>query len=506
MSKYLSSVIKVPLMAMAGTLTIQASAPQAAGSGQPYNVLFIASDDMNSDLNAFGNPAVSTPNFDRLAKRGIVFNNAYNQAPLSAPSRASLMTGYLPDKTGVYDLAANFREKLPNAVTLAQMFKNNGYFTCRIGKIFHQNVPSGIGQPGPDDPDSWTTTFNPIGKDKTDEYRLFIDAPVLGTYLAMDCNDDELTDAISANVALSILRQRTGHGGNNAYGGGPGRANPQPFFMAVGFYRPHIPYMAPKKYFDMYPPEKIKLPESRADDWDNKPDAAAWVLPLNGGTTREQQKKAIQAYYACISFVDAQIGKLLDGLEEFGLLDNTIIVFWSDHGYNLGEHGQWQKQTLFEKTSKQPLLISIPGFSKDAATNAIVQMVDIYPTLADLTGFKAPADLAGHSLVPLLKDPDSEWHYPAFTIQARTFNPNAREGLSKYTFNPDLRSKNPTIFGRSVRVERYRYTEWDEGRKGSELYDYETDPNEFNNLADKPEYRDLVRKLSDLLHSAYKNN
>ncbi|MDB4583729.1 sulfatase [Draconibacterium sp.] len=470
------------------------------------NVLFIASDDMSSDLNTFGNPDVFTPNFDRLAAMGVVFNKAYNQAPLCAPSRASLMTGYLPDKTGVYDLGPTFREALPNAVTLSQMFKNNGYYTCRIGKIYHQGVPSQIGQAGHDDPASWTMTYNPIGKDKTDEYKLVADAPMLGTYLAMDCNDDEITDAISANIALSILRQRTGNATASAYGGyRQGRVNPQPFFMALGFYRPHIPYMAPKKYFDMYPLDKIKLRENPDNDWDNKPHAAAWTLPLNGGASKEQQKKAIQAYYACISFIDAQIGKLLDGLEEFELIDNTIIVFWSDHGYNLGEHGQWQKQALFEKSSKQPLLISVPGLPKGTATDAIVQMVDIYPTLAEITGFDAPDDLAGHSLVTLLKDPDAEWNYPAFTLQARTLNPRAREGQSKYSFNPNVRSNNPTIFGRSVRVKRYRYTEWDEGRAGSELYDYETDPNEFNNLANNPDFKDTVKELSEILHSNFSN-
>ncbi len=472
------------------------------------NVLFIASDDMSYDLHTFGNPDVYTPNFDRLAERGVVFDNAYCQAPLCAPSRASLMTGYYPDKTGVYDLYPTFRDALPDAVTLAQMFKNNGYFTCRIGKIFHQGVPSDIGHAGHDDPASWTTTYNPIGKDKTDEYKLEGgDAVMLGTYLAMDCNDDEVTDAISANVAISIVRQRTGNQAISAYGSfGAGRVNPQPFFMAVGFYRPHIPYMAPKKYFDMYPLDKIKLHKNPENDWDNKPHAAAWILPPNDGTTEEQQKKAIQAYYACVSFVDAQVGKLLDGLEEFGLLENTIIVFWSDHGYNLGEHGQWQKQTLFEKSSKEPLLISVPGITRGSRTEAIVQMVDIYPTLAEIADLKAPNDLVGHSLVPLLKNPDAEWNYPAFTIQARTLNPGAREGQSKYSFNPNVGSENPTIFGRSVRIKRYRYTEWDEGRAGSELYDYETDPKEFINLANNPDYKDIVTKLSGILHSDFSNN
>ncbi len=496
-------LMALPLAAFTGTMTVSLHAQETSGQKQ-YNVLFIASDDMSSDLNAFGNPEVYTPNLDRLAKMGIVFNNAYNQAPLCAPSRASLMTGYLPAVTGVYDLPTNFREAIPAAVTLPQMFKNNGYFTCRIGKIYHQGVPGDIGHPGPDDPQSWTTTYNPIGKDKTDEYKLVADAPMLGTYLAMDCNDDELTDGISANVALSILRDRSGNTHASAYGGyRQGRVNPQPFFLAVGFYRPHIPYMAPRKYFDMYPLDKIKLREQRDDDWDNKPMAAAWIWPPNAGTTEEQQKKAIQAYYACITFVDAQIGKLLDGLEEFGLLDNTIIVFWSDHGYNLGEHGQWQKQTLFEKASKQPLLIAVPGMAKGETTDAIVQMVDIYPTLAEIAGLKAPKDLSGHSVVPLLKDPDTEWDYPAFTVQARTVNPRAQDRPYPYNFNPNVNSDSPTIYGHSVRVKRYRYTEWDEGRAGSELYDYETDPMEFNNLAGDPEYKDLVEELSGILHSSY---
>lgn len=491
---------------IAGTIPLSVSA-QTTDENKQYNVLFIASDDMSSDLNAFGNPAVHTPNIDRLAEMGVVFNQAYNQAPLCAPSRASLMTGYLPDKTKVYDLGPTFREALPDAVTLAQMYKDNGYYTCRIGKIFHQGVPSDIGHAGHDDEASWTTTYNPIGKDKTDEYMLVADAPSLGNYLAMDCNDDELTDAISANVALSIMRQRSGNTHVSAYGGyrEEGRASTQPFFMAVGFYRPHIPYMAPKKYFDMYPLEDIQLAEFPENDWDNKPLAAANMWPPNAGSTEEQQKRAIQAYYACITFIDAQIGKFLDGLEEFGLMDNTIIVFWSDHGYNLGEHGQWQKQTLFEKTAKQPLLISVPGYSKGVSTDAIVQMVDIYPTLAEITDFDAPDDLVGHSLIPLLEDPDAEWDYPAFTIQARTVNPRAPEGQYNYSFNPNVRSSNPTIFGRSIRIKRYRYTEWDEGNAGVELYDYETDPNEFVNLATDPQYSDLVKELSEKLHASYMN-
>ena len=204
MKRFNNSMISASVLALTGTVPFAVDG-QTTDQEKPLNVLFVASDDMSSDLNAFGNPAVFTPNFDRLAKMGILFNNAYNQAPICAPSRASLMTGYLPDKTGVFDLGPTFREKLPDAVTLAQMFRNNGYYTCRIGKIFHQGVPGGIGQPGHDDPASWTITYNPIGKDKTDEYLLVKDALSLGSYLAMDCNDDELTDAIEAFIWLCFF-------------------------------------------------------------------------------------------------------------------------------------------------------------------------------------------------------------------------------------------------------------------------------------------------------------
>ncbi|WP_321373187.1 sulfatase [uncultured Draconibacterium sp.] len=500
----LQSKIAFLFLALALPFSMIAKA-EAPAEKKQYNVLFIAADDLNIDINAFGNNKVNTPNIDRLAQRGVVFNHAYCQAPLCGPSRASLMTGYYPDKTGVFDLGPRFRDALPDAVTLAQMYKNNGYYTFRTGKIFHAGVPGDIGQPGHDDPASWTMTYNPIGRDKTDEYLLNADNPMLGTYLAIDCEDNEMTDAISANVAVSILRQRTGNQEVTAYGRfGGGRVNPQPFFMAVGFYRPHVPYVAPQKYFDMYPWEDIELPENPENDWDNKPHAAAWTLPLNAGASEEQQKKAIQAYYASISFVDTQVGKLLDALDEFGLSENTIIVFWSDHGYHLGEHGQWQKQTLFERAAKLPLIISVPGYSKGEKTDAVAQMVDVYPTLAELSGFEAPDDLVGKSLVPVLENPKVNWENAAYTIQARTLNPRAREGQSKYSFNPMLASDNPTIFGRSVRVQRYRYTEWDEGKLGVELYDYEKDPKEFVNLATDPKYKDMVEELSEKLHGFYK--
>ncbi len=473
------------------------------------NVLFIASDDMCSALNAFGNPNVFTPNIDRLAKMGVVFNHAYNQSPLSGPSRASLLTGYRPDKIGVHDLSGNFRYAIPDAVTLPELFKNNGYYTCRIGKIYHAGVPSDIGHAGSDDPQSWTTTYNPIGRDKTDEGYL-VGNSTLGTWLNLDCNDNEMTDGISANVAISILKSRYSNIGS-AYGGparadAPPRRSNQPFFLAVGFYRPHIPYIAPQKYFDMYP--EVTVPENFEQEWETKPALARTVTPWNAGASQEECEDAIRAYYASITFVDAQIGKLLDALEELDLIDNTIIVFWSDHGYMLGEHGLWQKQNLFENTAKQPLLIYAPDHSAGTPCDKIVEMVDIYPTVAELAELTPPSDLDGKSLVPLLDNPAAEWDYPAFTQQARTLtqpggNSFGMRGSGLFTFNPSLNDRATTVFGRTVRTDRYRYTEWNEGIDGVELYDYETDPDEHINLAGERKYKKLVEELSATLRSSY---
>lgn len=515
MKKYNKAFLLLPTIAIAGSLPLSVCA-QPTNQHKPYNVLFIASDDLNSDLNTFGDPNVHTPNLDRLAKMGVVFTHAYNQSPLCGPSRASIMTGYRPDKTKVHDLNAHFRDAIPNAVTIPQMFKNNGYFTCRIGKIFHAGVPSDIGKPGADDPASWTEAYNPLGKDKTDEHKIKIlskDMPYLGgalAYMATEGSDDELTDGISANMAIKLIRERYGKSDMKI----PpvfGARKDQPFFMAVGFYRPHCPFVAPQKYFDMYPLKDIKLPEYRTDDWDNKPEAAKSNGKLYWGLNTDESKEIVRAYYASISFMDAQVGKLLDGLEELGLMDNTIIIFWSDQGYMLTHHGQWEKQTLFEHTATQPLLIYAPGMTKNTSCNKIVETIDIYPTLAELSGLTPPNDLDGRSLVPLLKNPSMEWNYPAFTQQARTINPKAVEGQYKYTFNPMVAGPDgkpapfTTIFGRSVRVERYRYTEWDGGKSGKELYDYQTDPNEFVNLANDPKYQGLIDELSLKLHSNFKN-
>lgn len=449
------------------------SAQTENSQNKKYNVLFIASDDLNSDMHCYGDPFVKTPNLDRLVNKGVRFDRAYNQYPISNASRASLMTGYRPDKTGVKGNNVHFRENLPETVTIAQLFKENGYFSGRVGKIFHYAVPNDIGTDGSDDPASWNQKFNPIGIDKTDEHKVTNYTPHRGlgrslSFMATDAEDNEHTDGIVANVAIQMMRQQ----------------KENPFFIAVGFYRPHAPYIAPKKYFDLYPLDEIKLPEERDDDWGNKPEVAKFTDPLHWNVPEQKRKEVLQAYYASISFMDAQVGKLLDALKELGLEDNTIIVFWSDHGYLTGQHGQWMKQMLFEHVTQTPLIISVPGLTKGIPSSRIVEFVDIYPTLAELCGLDAPKDLHGKSLVPLLKKPDIAWEFPAFTQIVRN-------------------TENKIVNGRSIRVERYRYTEWDEGKEGTELYDYETDPLEFDNLAYKPEYKKLVNKLSKQLRNSY---
>ncbi len=439
------------------------------------NVLFIASDDLNNDLGGYGHPLVKSPNIDRLVRRGMRFDRAYTQFPLCSPSRSSLMTGLQPDVTGVYDLTTHFRANLPDVVTLPQTFRNNGYYAARVGKIFHYGVPGQIGTNGLDDPPSWDKVVNPRGRDKDEEHLLRKLTPErpLGsslTLLAADGADEEQTDGKVATETIRLLEEN----------------RDKPFFIAAGFYRPHCPFIAPKKYFDLYPLDKITLPNEPPDHFKNAPDAAFWTKPLYWGLNEQQRREAIQAYYASITFMDAQVGRLLDALERLKLVDNTVIVFWSDHGYLLTEHGQWMKQSLFEESARVPLIIAAPGAkAKGRATNRTVELLDIYPTLAELCSLPAPAKLEGRSLRPLLDAPRAKWDKPAYTQVLRGGQDNR-------------------FMGRSVRTERWRYTEWDEGRQGVELYDHDKDPGEHRNLANDSTYAKTIEELRRLLRAAQK--
>ncbi|MFN3484640.1 MAG: sulfatase [Planctomycetota bacterium] len=442
------------------------SSPQSPG--RPPNVLFIMSDDLNTDLGCYGHPLVRTPNLDRLAARAVRFERVYCQFPLCNPSRASLLTGLRPDTTKVYENATHFRTHVPEAVTLPQLFARHGYFVARVGKLYHYGVPSQIGTPGLDDPPSWHAAVNPRGREKDEEDRCiyYTGKPAsLGgslTWYVSEGSDEEQTDGKVASEAIRLMEDH----------------RDRPFFLAVGFYRPHVPCVAPKKWFDLYPPERIALPEEPAGHLDKIPGPALAVRPPDYGLDEEKRRLMIRAYYASVSFMDSQVGRVLEALRKSGLEDRTIVVFASDHGWQLGEHGQWQKMTLFERSARVPLLVAAPGARGNGrASPRTVELVDLYPTVADLAGLPIPPGLEGESLRPLLEDPQAPWSAPAYT--------QVRRG--------------PRLMGRSVRTERYRYTQWDEGRAGAELYDYERDPREFENLASDPRHAETVAQMKRLL-------
>jgi uncharacterized sulfatase len=427
------------------------------------NILFIAVDDLAATLGCYGDVLAKTPNIDRLAATGVRFSRAYNQLPLCNPTRASIMTGRRPDTIQVYDLDQHFRQALPDVVTLSQAFIQEGYFAGRVGKIYHYNVPASIGTDGFDDPPSWQKTINPKGRDKSDEALIFNAEPhrkisAALSWLAAEGEDDEQTDGMIATETIKMLEEK----------------QKEPFFIAAGFFRPHTPFVAPKKYFDMYPLDEIRLPYAPEDDRADIPvPAFAHNCPIpNYGLDELTCRKAVQAYYACVSFIDAQVGRILDALDSLGLAESTVVVFWSDHGYHLGEHGgTWQKRTLFEECAKAPLIIRAPGVKGNGQScDRVVEFVDIYPTLLDLKGKPSQNGLEGRSLKPLLADPIAPWNGQAVTQILRP---------------ADDRLKEP-VMGRSIRTYRWRYTEWDEGRAGVELYDHHADPNEFRNLADAP--------------------
>lgn len=440
-----------------------APATTAKDVGLP-TVLFIAVDDLACTLGCYGDDLALTPNLDRLASTGVRFDRAYNQLPLCNPTRASLMTGLRPDQIKVYDLDRHFRDEVPDVVTLPQAFQQAGYVTARVGKIYHYNVPAAIGTDGFDDPPSWNLKVNPSGRDRTEQGKIINAEPhrpvsAALSWLAAEGTDLEQTDGLIASEAIRILEQE----------------REEPLFLAVGFFRPHTPYVAPKSYFGLYPIQQMRLPFAPANDRDDIPVAAFAhnCSVANYSLPHDQLLAATQAYYACVSFVDAQVGRLLDALDRNGRSEHTIVVLWSDHGYHLGEHGGiWQKRTLFEQAARAPLIIRSPGtHGLDQTCRRVVEFVDVYPTLTAQAGIPAPAGLAGRDLSPLLDDPLADWDGFAVTQVLRP---------------ADHRLEQP-VMGCSIRTERWRYTEWAEGQQGIELYDHHTDPMEFDNLAVDPD-------------------
>jgi uncharacterized sulfatase len=452
----------------------------AADPPGKMNVLFIVSDDLtNNALGCYGGP-VRTPHIDALAKRGVRFDRAYCQFPLCNPSRASFLTGLRPDSTRVYENATYFRKNVPDAQSLPQTFRKAGYAVARVGKLYHYGVPGQIGTDGLDDPPSWEKVINPHGRDKDEEEKIFtLDPRASGparfggvlSWLAADGTDEEQTDG---KIALEVSKLLKEHAG-------------RPFFLACGFFRPHTPYVAPKKYYELYPADKVELPKVPPGHRDSAP------APAFGSHKKEQEqltdelrRQAIQAYRASASFMDAQVGVVLKTLDDLKLADRTVVVFLSDHGYHLGEHGLWQKMSLFENSARVPLILYDPrARGNGQACGRTVELVDLHATLTDLCGLRAPKT-DGTSLRSLLDDPKKAWDKAAVTQVSRGTPTATGETTPK---------ANRWFMGRSIRTERYRYTEWDDGKKGAQLYDYETDPGELKNLASDPASARIVGDL-----------
>jgi uncharacterized sulfatase len=389
------------------------------------------------------------------------------------------MTGRRPDVTKIYENATNFRQNIPDTVTMAELFRRAGYFVMRIGKIYHYGVPGQIGTSGLDDEKSWEKFINPIGRDKKEEDLLTNYTPkkpakagvsTLGAALAWHASesaDDAHTDGIGATEAIKALEQK----------------RDRPFFLAVGFYRPHVPWIAPKKYYDPFSLDKMKMPVEPADIRKGVPAAAFAINPPNYGIKDEECRNSIRAYYASVSFMDAQVGRLLDAMDRLNLWEDTIVIFISDHGWLLGEHGCWQKMHLFEESARVPMIIAAPNSKAPGKScDRVAELIDIYPTVADLCGVKLAHAVDGMSLKKQLDDPTLPFKKGAYTQVTRGA------------------PKKDGFMGYSVRTERWRYNEWDAGKKGVELYDHQNDPKEHKNLANDAKYVKVIEEMRALLH------
>jgi uncharacterized sulfatase len=466
--------IAIPLFA-AGIVITLVSIADSAPSDRP-NVLFIVADDMNNHLGCYGYD-VQTPALDELARRGMRFDRAYCQDPLCNPSRVSFLSGLRPDKTGVYTLKTLTRAHLGDWTMLPEYFCKNGYFTVQVGKIYHTGD-------GFEDPQSWDVEIRETGKQPPAEEIVKAGEPAGPGGHSIDWEwlrtpDENTPDGVVARKAVGYMEQAL--------------ADNKPFFLGVGFRRPHAPFAAPQRYFDLYPVEKVKLadPAPTGHYAGLLPAAINYQAPPSPMSEKDQ-RELVAAYYACTSFMDAQVGVLLDALERLRLWDNTIVVFIGDHGYHLGDHGGfWHKLSLFEESARVPMIVYAPGMKARGKPCArLVELIDLYPTLVSLCDLPARSGLDGIDLSPLLDDPTRPSKPAAHTVVARTVDPNA---------NP---SQVMDYLGRSVRTERWRYTEWDGGKRGVELYDHSNDPHEWKNLANDAAYADTIRELRRLLSSA----
>ena len=423
-----------------------------------YNVLFIMADDLRPLLGCYGHSKMHTPNIDALAGRGTLFNRAYCQFPVCNPSRSSILTGLRPDAIGVHDNNASFRNNLPDAVTLPQHFKVHGYHTQSIGKIAH-GLTALLDQPSWSVP-IWRQWLGPVDKE------------TIPSWQVLDVADHELWDGQIANRAIEVLAQLQN----------------TPFFLAIGFHKPHLPYDVPRRYYDLYTSQTFNtsadattpkdVPHIAQTSWNEV--EVYQDIPGEEPLSEAKTLELIRGYAASTSYMDAQVGHVLQQLDALDLSQRTVIVFVSDHGFHLGEHGIWRKNTLFEGGLRSPMIISVPG-QQPSRTDALTELVDIYPTLCDACQLPIPSQLEGLSLKPIIEEPTRPWKTAAFS-----------------------QLKRGDIDGVSIRTKQYRYTEWGtDGRHGRELYDYDADPNETVNIVDLSENAEFVEHLSEQLHAGW---
>jgi iduronate 2-sulfatase len=493
-------------------LSIGSEAPSAR---QRLNVLFIAVDDLRPELGCYGTEAVLTPHIDRLARHSVTFTRAYCQQAVCNPSRASLMTGLRPDTLRVWDLYTDFRETTPDAITIPQHFMRHGYYAGAVGKIYHNNIP---------DPPSWSEEklhidgypFDPDAVYVTDENLAWLERRkaeliAAGTherridrygqwYLkasateSADCPDSAYYDGAQTDVAIEKLAEL--------------KSRDEPFFFAVGYYRPHLPFNAPKKYWDLYERSEIPLAENP-----QRPEGAPLMAtntmreliagyndfheaprPDEGSLTEDQARLLKHGYYASVSYVDAQIGRLLDEVQRLDLWEETIVVLWGDHGWKLGEHNSWCKMTNYEIDARVPLIVRKPnGAENGNQCDRLVEFVDIYPSLCDVAGLPIPDGLEGLSFGPLLENRRLPWKQAAFTQFLREGKWVAPDGI--------------VYMGRTIRTDRYRYVRWSNHETGElaaeELYDHQSDPCETVNVAGQPDFETLIAGLRERLASGW---
>lgn len=448
------------------------------------NVLFIISDDLTATaVSSYENKVCKTPNIDKLASEGVRYTKAYTQYPVCGPSRASFMSGYYPNATKTFGYVSGRENIGPDRKTWSQLFKDNGYYTARVSKIYHMGVPIDIetGSNGQDDEASWTERFNSQGP----EWKAIGDAELVQgnpdgkierkggnvmTIVKAEGDDLVHSDGKTAEKAIELIKKHKN----------------EPFFLAVGFVRPHVPFVAPKSYFEPYPYENVIMPEKVKDDWADIPKRGInYVTSVNGKMSLEQEKKAVSAYYASVSYMDAQVGKVLKTLKDEGLEDNTIVIFTSDHGFHLGEHDFWMKVSLHEESVRVPLIIKVPG-KEPKVCNSFVELLDLYPTITELVGLKASKHLQGKSLVKTIDNSKHKVRKEAFSVS---------QGGKSFL----------------LRTDEWAYIQYNEDASaGIELFDMVKDPKQYTNLAKDPNYDKIVtsfqKKLRKKLKKVRKND